>query len=71
MKIVTESVIKSVTMFRKGKHKHSEFYKNLQFSKSLNDLYGNNILNVKEPEKDQNYWNLFGVSTIEHALAVS
>lgn len=50
-------------MFRKGKrgNKQSEFYKNRHFSRSLNDLYGHNILNVIEPEKDENYWN-FGVS---------
>jgi len=52
-------------MFKKGKRasKQTEFYKNRHFSRSLNDLYGHNILNLgePEPEKDENYWS-FGVS---------
>jgi hypothetical protein len=51
-------------MEKRVKKGHPSFLKQNRHSKSLNDLYGKNIWNNIEPEKDMNYWNFFGVSNL-------
>ena len=46
-------------MVRRGpsRDRQLQFSKQRHHSRSLNDLYGKNIWNALEPEKDENYWN--------------
>ena len=54
-------------MARHGNFKELQykFRQQRKHSRSLNDLYGKNIWNGGEPEKDENYWN-FRVSLSAH-----
>ena len=46
-------------MARHGNYKELQhkFRQQRKHSRSLNDLYGKNIWNGYEPEKDENYWS--------------